>query len=122
MSIRPFRDIHRKKTKIVTAYVPDKVATYLNSDLKEELSFFEKKYKFKINITADSQLIIPEYKIHLLNKNKKIIEKFDNVKNTRESKGNNIQKNKVLPSEKNKKKKDTLGRILWVRKKRRKSN
>merc|ERR1712093_830994 len=27
-----------KKTKIVTAYVPDKVATYLNSDLKEELS------------------------------------------------------------------------------------
>ena len=35
---------------------------------------------------------------------------------------NNIQKNKVFPSEKNKKKKDTLGRILWVRKKRRKSN
>ena len=111
-----------KKTKIVSAYVPDKVATYLNSDLKEELSFFEKKYKFKINITADSQLIIPEYKIHLLNKNKKIIEKFENLKNTYESKANNIQKNKALPSEKNKKKKDTLGRILWVRKKRRKSN
>ena len=111
-----------KKTKIVTAYVPDKVANYLNSDLKEELSFFEKKYKFKINITADSQLIIPEYKIHLLNKNKKIIEKFENLKNTNESKGNNVQKNKVFPSEKNKKKKDTLGRILWVRKKRRKSN
>ncbi len=111
-----------KKTKIVSAYVPDKVATYLNSDLKEELSFFEKKYKFKINITADSQLIIPEYKIHLLNKNKKIIEKFENLKNTYESKANNIQKNKAFPSEKNKKKKDTLGRILWVRKKRRKSN
>ena len=111
-----------KKTKIVSAYVPDKVATHLNSDLKEELSFFEKKYKFKINITADSQLIIPEYKIHLLNKNKKIIEKFENLKNTYESKGNNIQKNKVFTSEKSKKKKDTLGRILWVRKKRRKSN
>ena len=111
-----------KKTKIVMAYVPDKVASYLNSDLKKELSFFEKKYKFKINITADSQLIIPEYKIHLLNKNKKIIEKFENLKNTYETKGNNVQKNKVFPSEKNKKKKDTLGRILWVRKKRRKSN
>ena len=111
-----------KKTKIVTAYVPDKVSTYLNSDLKKELSFFEKKYKFKINITADSQLIIPEYKIHLLNKNKKIIEKFENVKNTNEFKGNNVQKNKVFSSEKSKKKKDTLGRILWVRKKRRKSN
>ena len=75
-----------KKTKIVMAYVPDKVATYFNSDLKKELSFFEKKYKFKINITADSQLIIPEYKIHLLNKNKKIIEKFENIKKINESK------------------------------------
>ena len=111
-----------KKTKIVMAYVPDKVASYLNSDLKKELSFFEKKYKFKINITADSQLIIPEYKIHLLNKNKKIIEKFENLKNTNESKGNDVRKIKVFPSEKGKKKKDTLGRILWVRKKRRKSN
>ena len=39
--------IPNKKTKIVTAYVPDKVSTYLNSDLKKELSFFEKKYKIK---------------------------------------------------------------------------
>ena len=111
-----------KKTKIVMAFVSDKVATYLNSDLKEELTFFEKKYKFKINIEADSQLLIPEYKIHLLNKNKKIIEKFENIKNTYEASSKNIKKNKIFSSEKNKKKKDVLGRVLWVRKKRRKSN
>ena len=111
-----------KKTKIVMAYVSDKVATYLNSDLKKELSFFEKKYKFKINISADSQLLIPEYKIHLLNKNKKIIEKFENIKKLNETSVKNFKKSKVFSSEKNKKKKDVLGRILWVRKKRRKLN
>ena len=111
-----------KKTKIAMAYVPDKVAIYLNSELKKELSFFEKKYKFKINIMADNNLIIPEYRIHLLNKNKKIIEKIESVKNLKDLNGKKDSKIKALPSANEKKKKQVVGRILWVRKKRRKSN
>jgi len=111
-----------KKTKIAMAYVPDKVAIYLNSELKKELSFFEKKYKFKINIMADNNLIIPEYRIHLLNKNKKIIEKIESVKNLKDLNGKKDNKIKTLPSANEKKKKQVVGRILWVRKKRRKSN
>ena len=111
-----------KKTKIAMAYVPDKVAIYLNSELKKELSFFEKKYKFKINIMADNNLIIPEYRVHLLNKNKKIIEKIESIKNLKDLNGKKDNKIKVLPSVNEKKKKQVLGRILWVRKKRRKSN
>ena len=111
-----------KKTKIAMAYVPDKVAIYLNSELKKELSFFEKKYKFKINIMADNNLIIPEYRIHLLNKNKKIIEKIESVKNLKDLNGKKDNKIKSLPSANEKKKKQVIGRILWVRKKRRKSN
>ena len=111
-----------KKTKIAMAYVPDKVAIYLNSELKKELSFFEKKYKFKINIMADNNLIIPEYRIHLLNKNKKIIEKIESVKNLKDLKEKKDNKIKALPSANEKKKKQVVGRILWVRKKRRKSN
>ena len=111
-----------KKTKIAMAYVPDKVAMYLNSELKKELSFFEKKYKFKINIMADNNLIIPEYRIHLLNKNKKIIEKIESVKNLKDLNGKKDNKIKALPSANEKKKKQVVGRILWVRKKRRKSN
>ena len=111
-----------KKTKIAMAYVPDKVAIYLNSELKKELSFFEKKYKFKINILADNNLIIPEYRIHLLNKNKKIIEKIESVKNLKDLNGKKDNKIKALPSANEKKKKQVVGRILWVRKKRRKSN
>ena len=111
-----------KKTKIAMAYVPDKVAIYLNSELKKELSFFEKKYKFKINIMADNNLIIPEYRIHLLDKNKKIIEKIESVKNLKDLNGKKDNKIKALPSANEKKKKQVVGRILWVRKKRRKSN
>ena len=111
-----------KKTKIAMAYVPDKVAIYLNSELKKELSFFEKKYKFKINIMADNNLIIPEYRIHLLNKNKKIIEKIESIKNLKDLNGKKDNKIKALPSANEKKKKQVVGRILWVRKKRRKSN
>ena len=111
-----------KKTKIAMAYVPDKVAIYLNSELKKELSFFEKKYKFKINIMADNNLIIPEYRIHLLNKNKKIIEKIESVKNLKDLNGKKDNKIKALPPANEKKKKQVVGRILWVRKKRRKSN
>ena len=110
-----------KKTKIVMAYLSDKVSNYLNTSLKKELSFFEKKYKFKINILSDNNLIIPEYKIHLLNKNKKIIEKFENLKNI-EIKTKNDKNLNEFSSDKNKKKKEKTGRILWVRKKIKKLN
>ena len=111
-----------KKTKIAMAYIPEKVAFYLKNDLKKELLFFEKKYKFKINIMPDSNLIIPEYRIHLLNKNKKIIEKIENVKNIVDLSKKKENKNKNLSLEKDVKKKETPGRVLWVRKKRRISN
>jgi ribonuclease E len=108
------------KTKIIMAFLPEKVSVYLNVYLKKELSFFEKKYKFKINIQPDSNLIIPEYKIHLLNKNKKIIDKIENVKDilkgSENKKINDASKNSNF---KNKKTKESLGKILWVRRKRR---
>jgi ribonuclease E len=59
------------KTKIASAFIPNKVSSFLNHYFKKEILFFEKKYKFKINIIPDNDLIIPEYKIHLLNRNKK---------------------------------------------------
>ena len=80
------------KTKTITAFVPDKVNNYLNSFFGNEISFFEKTYKFKINIITDNSLIIPEYKIHLFNKNKKIINKVESVKNIEKKLSNNIIK------------------------------
>ncbi len=120
------------KTKIVTAFVPEKVTIYLKSFFKNEITFFEKKYKFKINIIPDNTLVIPEYKIHLFNKNKKIINQIENFKKIDQKfqKNNNVvninSRNKTKDLEnfqKNKKQINKgLGKTLWVRRKKRKSN
>ena len=113
------------KTKIIDASVPNKVNNYLKTYFNKELVFFQKKYKFKINILTDNDLIIPEYKIKLFNKNKKIINKIENFK---EIKGQEKQNAKVIPfNSKNKKEftessdkkkiPKTVGKTLWVRRK-----
>ena len=55
--------------------------------------------------TDNNNLIIPEYRIHLLNKNKKIIEKIESVKNLKDLNGKKDNKIKALPSANEKKKK-----------------
>ena len=118
------------KTKIITAFVPEKVSMYLKSFFKNEISFFEKQYKFKININSDNNLIIPEYKIQLFNKSKKIINQIENFKiiGNEHQKKNNFSKNinkKNIPENLNKNKKKIikgLGKTLWVRRKKNKSN
>ena len=67
------------KAKIVNINVPSKVKNYINENLKKEIDHFKNKYKLEFNIFSDETLGIPEYKITLLNKNKKIIKKIDNI-------------------------------------------
>ena len=111
------------KTKIIEASVPEKVKNYLNTELLNEINFFQKKYKFKIIIYSDKNLIIPEYKIVLLNKNKKIVNKLVNLiringDNKKQKNNNNV----VNLVEKKKPKNLTLGKTLWVRRKNRRLN
>ncbi len=111
------------KTKIVNSFVPGKVSAYLNSFHKKEISFFEKKYKYKINVSPDDNLIIPEYKIHLLSKNKKIIKKIENFQSIQKNEKKISGKNNVIKIDEKKKKQEstTVGRTLWIRRKRKKS-
>jgi len=67
------------KAKIVNISVPLKVKTFVQENLAKELTYFKNKYKVEMNIISDNSLIIPEYKIELLNKNKKIINKVENI-------------------------------------------
>ena len=116
------------KTKIIQAFVPDKVSSYLELYFKKEISFFEKKYKFKINISPDENLIIPEFKIHLFNKNKKLLNKIENYKNLKqenkqfEVKKISLEKKKIIKKnlnfENKKSSKDypvVKDKILWTR-------
>jgi ribonuclease E len=111
------------KIKIIKSYVPEKVKLFIEQNLQEELKFFQDKYLFKIEILSDEKMIIPEYKIQLLNKSKKIINTTENIdkiieiqkvekKTTKEKKPTKKIKKEV---KKLKTKKKT--RTLWVRRK-----
>ena len=116
-----------EKVKIIESYVPVKVKVYIENNLLDELKYFQKKYSFEIKISSDEKFIIPEYKINLLNKSKKLInnvENLDSIINTDKPKKKieESKKDKVKLAAKNKSKtKKTSSkkkqRTLWVRRK-----
>jgi len=67
------------KAKIINVSIPLKVKTYIEKNLAKEIDHFKKKYKLEFNIMADNNLVVPEYKIDLLNKNKKTLKKVENI-------------------------------------------
>jgi len=115
------------KVKIINSYVPEKVKIYIEKNLLEELKYFQKKYSYEIKILSNNNFIIPEYKISLLNKSKKLINTFENINPIIESikiRGDFKEKKKVKVKENLKgkekiKKTKTKKKIrtLWVRRK-----
>ncbi len=72
------------KGKFVDLKVCEKISNFLKENFIEDLTYFEKKNKMKIDIITDNSLIIPEYIIDIKNKSKKtieLIEHFEKLKN-----------------------------------------
>ncbi len=72
------------KAKFVELRVCEKISAFLKENFIENLTYFEKKNKMKIDIISDNNLIIPEYIIDIKNKSKKtieLIEYFEKLKN-----------------------------------------
>ena len=72
------------KAKYVELKVCKKISDFLKENFIENLTYFEKKNKIKIDIISDNSLIIPEYIIDIKNKSKKtieLIEYFEKLKN-----------------------------------------
>ncbi len=118
------------KIKIIKAYLPEKVKLYIESNLSKELSYFQKKYSYKIDLIENVQFIIPEYKIELLNKSKKIINKFEHVNlvksispeirkhpKTQRVEKKNLKSLTKRTKDKDEEKKGKKPRTLWIRKK-----
>jgi len=77
------------KAKFVDLKVCEKISNFLKENFIDDLTFFEKKNKIKIDIITDNNLIIPEYIIDVKNKSKKtieIIEYFEKLKNLEQQK------------------------------------
>ncbi|MDC0151218.1 Rne/Rng family ribonuclease [Candidatus Pelagibacter sp.] len=77
------------KAKFVELKVCEKISDFLKDNFVEDLTYFEKKNKMKIDIISDRNLIIPEYIIDLKNKSKKTIELVEHYEKL---KSLNIQK------------------------------
>jgi len=122
------------KVKSVSVKIPEKVKIYIENILKKEIKYFEDKFRIKIIFFADPQLIIPEYSISLLDKNKTTINKIENINTIEELKSElqvEIKKTKLLKKDKKikktssekvkktviKKVKKKTPRVLWVRRK-----
>ena len=112
-----------EKVKIVKTFVPKKVQLFIEENFIDELNSFQKKYSIKIDIIEEDQMIIPEYRIELLNKSKKLIETIQYVNKIFELQKNEKSKIKIKKESK-KLKKETKKiktkkklRTLWVRRK-----
>ncbi len=123
-----------EKVKKIRSYIPQKVKSYIELNLYEELNYFQKKYSFKIDLISDEKLIIPDYKIELLNKSKKVIKNVENFTLAKEINFKTKGKTNLSSNLKEKTKKDTKKlkktkkevkknksvkkpRTLWVRRK-----
>ena len=77
------------KAKFVDLKVCEKISNFLKENFFDDLTYFEKKNKIKIDIISDNSLIIPEYIINVKNRSKKtieIIEYFEKLKNLEQQK------------------------------------
>ena len=115
------------KVKIIHACVPEKVKIFFEMNLIEELKYFKKKYSIEIKLLSNEKFIIPEYKIDLLNKSKKLINSIEHINSIIEIKKSkvklskdkkNVDKEISKGKEKTKKTKSKKKvRTLWVRRK-----
>ena len=97
--------------KIIDLKINGKISQFIEKHFKEDVKYFEKKNKVKINITANNEINLSEFIIEFKSKSKKVIENLENVEslnkiiieNIPRSKNTKIQK-KIYKKKKFKKK------------------
>jgi len=82
------------KVKIINVFIPEKVKLFIKDSLDKEVTYFKKKYKFEINLMTNNEMIIPEYKIELLNKKKKLVKKVEHIESRENYDNNNFKSGK----------------------------
>ena len=99
------------KAKFVELKVCEKISDFLKENFVNDLTYFEKKNKMKIDMISDNSLIIPEYIIDIKNKSKKtieLIEYYEKLKNletqNKEDKFSEKKENKKINKKKYNKK------------------
>ncbi len=103
------------KAKFVDLKVCKKISDFLKENFIEDLTYFEKKNKMKIDIITDNNLIIPEYIIDVKNRSKKtmeLIENYEKLKNLDQQK----KESNIIDLKEKKFKKKTFKRKKFFKK------
>lgn len=66
------------KVKTVEVDLPKKIIDFIQADMKDEIDFFEKKFKFKIKFNANPDFLSDDFKISFKDSKKKELEKLKN--------------------------------------------
>ena len=67
--------------KIVDIKINEKNLNFIEKYFKEDINYFEKKNKIKINLNISKELNIAEYLIEIKSKSKKVLEKIEKLEN-----------------------------------------
>ena len=93
-----FFEVINKNLLSCTAVFQREYKSFSEADLKDsldkEVTYFKKKYKFEINLMTNNEMIIPEYKIELLNKKKKLVKKVEHIESSENYDNNNFKSGK----------------------------
>ena len=65
--------------KIIDLQINGKISNFIDENFKENVNYFEKKNKVKININLNDNLNLSEYLIEYKSKTKKVLEKVENM-------------------------------------------
>ena len=67
------------KAKKVTIEISPKTILFMKENMKEEISFFEKKFKFKSTFSKNENLLSNEFIINFLNNKNKILDTYSEI-------------------------------------------
>ncbi len=85
-------------SKIIDLEINNKISDFIENQFLEDLKYFEKKNKIKINIAHSEELNLTEYLIEFKSKSGKILDKIDKIENlqkaviTKENSNSDIKK------------------------------
>ena len=99
--------------KIVDLKINNKVSEFIENHFIEDLKYFEKKNKIKININTVNELNVSEYSIELKSKSEKVLDKIEKIESFQKI---IIEKNETKSNENKPFKKDFKKRKFKKRK------
>ena len=108
------------RVKNVIVEIPKKIIEHIQSNLSEEVNFFEKKFKFKIKFEINQDFVSEDYKIIFKNNKNIILEELKNFSTEEEIEDKSRdEKNKDLPNDSDTNNKKKFHKKNFYNKKRR---